>query len=278
MAQKVALVTGASSGIGEATARRLREAGFLVYGAARRLDRLTDLASGGVRTLRLDLTDDSSIQDAVARVRAEAGGIDVLVNNAGYGSYGALEDVALSEARQQIEVNVFGLARITQLALPMMRDRGAGRILNISSMGGRFATPMGAWYHASKYAVEGISDALRLETRRFGIHVVIIEPGSIRTPWGKIAAENLRATSGHGAYAQQAIAMAASLESSSAANARMTSPAEIVADAVTRAATARRPRTRYRVGFGAKPMVFLSAVLPDRGFDALIKRASGVPA
>jgi len=144
-------------------------------------------------------------------------------------------------------------------------------------MGGRFATPLGAWYHASKYAVEGLSDAHRLELRRFGIDVVLIEPGSIRTEWGAIAADKLRTTSGTGPYAEQAEAMAKSLEESSQPDARRTSPPSVIANAVLRAATAKRPRTRYRVGFGARPLIFLSRVLPDRAFDTLVMRSSGVP-
>ncbi|MGW4909064.1 oxidoreductase [Streptomyces sp. NPDC004270] len=278
MTKKVALVTGASSGIGEAAARQLQEAGFIVYGAARRTDRMSGLAASGVRTLSLDVTSETSVGNAVAEIVAAQGRIDVLVNNAGYGSYGALEDVPMEEARAQIEVNVFGLARLTQLVLPHMRAQRSGTIVNISSMGGRFATPMGAWYHASKYAVEGLSDALRLELKRFGIDVVLIEPGSIRTEWGAIAADRLRATSSDGPYAEQADAMAKSLERSSQPGTRMTSPATVIGKAVAKAATTRHPRTRYRVGFGARPLILLSRLLPDRAFDALVKRSSGVPA
>lgn len=218
------------------------------------------------------------MKHAVSRIAAEQGRIDVLVNNAGYGSYGALEDVPLDEARAQIEVNVFGLARLTQLVLPLMRTQRSGTIVNISSMGGRFATPLGSWYHASKFAVEGLSDALRLELKRFGIDVVLVEPGSIRTEWGAIAADKVRATSGHGPYAEQANAVAKSLGSSSQEGARMTSSPSVIANVVTKAVTARRPRTRYTVGFGARPLILLSRLLPDRAFDAFIKRASGVPA
>ncbi|MER6956268.1 oxidoreductase [Streptomyces sp. NPDC000618] len=278
MSNKVALVTGASSGIGESTALRLQKAGFIVYGAARRVDRMGALTAAGVRTLALDVTDGASAKHAIDRIIEDEGRIDVLVNNAGYGSYGALEDVPLDEARAQIDVNLFGLAHLTQLVLPHMRSRRSGTIVNISSMGGRFATPMGTWYHASKFAVEGLSDALRLELKRFDIDVVLIEPGSIHTEWGAIAAEKLRAVSGHGPYAEQARAMAKSLESSSRQGARMTSPPSVIADAVAKAATTRRPRIRYRVGFGARPLILLSRLLPAHAFDSLIKRGSGVPA
>jgi short-subunit dehydrogenase len=277
MPSRVALVTGASSGIGAMAARRLRQRGFTVYGAARRTDRLAGLAAEGIHELELDVTDEASVVAAIERIRVEQGRIDVLVNNAGYGSYGALEDVPMSEGRAQIEVNVFGLAQLTQLVLPMMRRQRSGRVINISSMGGRLATPLGVWYHASKFAVEGFSDALRLELHRFGVHVVLIEPGSIRTEWGSIAADKLRETSGRGAYAEQAAAMATSLENSSQPDARMTSGPEVVADAIVKAATARRPRTRYKVGFGAVPLIAMRRMLPDRMFDAFITRSSGVP-
>ncbi|MDN3357785.1 oxidoreductase [Actinomadura sp. DC4] len=277
MSQKVALVTGASSGIGESTARRLHDAGFVVYGAARRVDRMAALAAAGLHTVSLDVTDESSAEKAVAEILAAHGRIDVLVNNAGYGSYGALEDVPMAEARSQIEVNLFGLAQLTRAVLPTMRAQRSGTIINISSMGGRLATPLGAWYHASKFAVEGLSDALRLELRRFGIDVVVIEPGLIRTEWGGIAARKLRATSGGGYYGDQAEAIAVSLENGSRPDAPRTSSPDVVAGAVTRAATARRPRTRYTVGFGARPLLLVRRVLPDRAFDAFIRRSSGLP-
>lgn len=175
-------------------------------------------------------------------------------------------------------MNVFGLAHVTQLVLPHMRARRSGTIVTISSMGGRFATPLGSWYHAGKFAVEGLSDVLRLELKRFGIDVVLIQPGSTRTEWGAIAADRVRATSGHGPYAEQAGAVAKSPADSSREGVRMTSAPSVIAAAVTKAATARRPRTRYSVGFGARPLIFLSRHLPDRAFDARIKRASGVPA
>ncbi|MFE0632695.1 oxidoreductase [Streptomyces sp. NPDC058864] len=276
MSSKVALVTGASSGIGEAAALRLRALGFTVHGAARRVDRMTGLAEQGVRVLAMDVTDEESLRAGVERVVAESGSVDVLVNNAGYGSYGAVEDVPLDEARRQFEVNVFGAARLTQLVLPHMRATGSGRVINVSSMGGRISTPFGAWYHATKFALEGFSDSLRMELAPFGIDVVVIEPGGIRTEWSGIAADRLRAVSEHGAYAERAMAMAGTLASESTA--RRSSPPSVIADTIGRAATARRPRTRYATGFAAKPMIAARRVLPDRAFDALIRRASGVTA
>jgi short-subunit dehydrogenase len=273
---KVALVTGASSGIGADAALRLKEAGYTVYGAARRTERMSALHAAGVKVLSLDVTDDDSIHTAVDTIIGQSGRIDVLVNNAGYGSYGSIEDVPMGEARAQIEVNVFGLARLTQLVLPHMRAQRSGTIINISSMGGKLVTPLGGWYHASKYAVEALSDALRMETAQFGINVVVIEPGSIRTEWGAIAAQTLTETSSKGAYSTLADGVAATLTASSQPNARMTSAPSVIGKTVVKIAKARRPRTRYRVGFGSAPTIFLRWLLPDRAFDAVIRRAVSV--
>ena len=178
----VVLLTGASSGIGYDVAPLLVRYGYIVYGAARRVEKIEELASEGVKALSLDVTDEASMEAAVQQIIDAEGRIDVLINNAGYGSYGAIEDVPIDEARRQFEVNLFGLARLTQLVLPHMRARGSGRILNISSMAGRITSPLGAWYHATKYALEAFSDALRMEVEEFGIDVVIIEPGGIKPP------------------------------------------------------------------------------------------------
>jgi short-subunit dehydrogenase len=270
---KVALVTGASSGIGADAALRLKEAGYTVYGAARRTERMSALQNAGVEVLSLDVTDDDSIRTAVDTIIRHSGRIDVLVNNAGYGSYGSIEDVPMDEARAQIEVNVFGLARLIQLVLPHMRARHSGTIINISSMGGKFVTPLGGWYHASKYAVEALSDALRMETAQFGINVVVIEPGSIRTEWGAIAAQNLTETSSTGAYSTLAGGASKALAASSQPNARMTSAPSVIGKTIVKIAKARHPRTRYRVGFGCAPMIFTRWLLADRAFDAVIRRA-----
>ena len=270
---RTALVTGASSGIGEDTARRLRALGYTVYGAARRTDRLRTLATDGVRPLAMDVTDDASMTAGVSRILQETGRIDVLVNNAGYGSYGAIEDVPIDEARRQFEVNLFGLARLTQLVTPHMRAQGSGTIINISSMGGKLATPLGGWYHATKYAVEALSDALRMELRPFGIDVVVVEPGGIRTEWGAIAADHLEATADGSAYADQIRAVAGAMRSES--NRRRYSPPEVIARTVGKIVTARHPRTRYAVGFMAKPLIAARRVLPDRAFDQLIGAAFG---
>jgi NAD(P)-dependent dehydrogenase (short-subunit alcohol dehydrogenase family) len=217
---------------------------------------------------------------AIAAIVADGGRLDALVNNAGYGSYGSLEDVPLEEGRRQFEVNVFGLARLTQLALPIMRGQGAGRIVNITSIGGKMHEPFGAWYHATKFAVEGMSDCLRMELAPFGVDVIVIEPGAIKTEWNAIARDNLLKYSGQGAYAPGAQTHARML--ASADQGMAPSPPEVVAKTVSRALSAARPRTRYATGSGAAPILFLRWLLPDRAFDWLMgfieRRLAGQPA
>lgn len=269
---KTAFVTGASAGIGEATARALLAAGYRVFAGARRLDRMAGLAAAGATLLKLDLTDDASIVGAVNTIKNEAGRIDVLVNNAGYGSYGALEDVPLDEGRRQFEVNVFGLARLCQLALPMMRAQKSGKIVNVTSIGGKIWEPLGAWYHATKFAVEGLSDCLRVEAAPFGVDVIVIEPGAIRTEWAGIARDGLLQVSGGSAYAELAKRHARMLATADTSS--LASPPEVVARTIVRAVTARRPKTRYATGGGARTILFLRKILPDRMFDRLIWRVT----
>lgn len=267
---RVALVTGASSGIGAATVLGLIGAGYRVYAAARRVERMAPLEAAGALLLKLDVTDDGSMQAAIGAIRARNGRLDVLVNNAGYGSYGAVEDVPLDEARRQFEVNVFGLARLTQLATPMMRAQKSGAIFNISSIGGKMHEPLGAWYHATKFAVEGLSDCLRAELEPFGIDVVVIEPGAIATEWGGIALESLAKYSGSTAYAQQAADHGALM--AQAVKGAGSDP-KVVADAIVGALRAKRPKTRYVMGGGAVLILTLRKVLSDRTFDAMIRWA-----
>jgi NADP-dependent 3-hydroxy acid dehydrogenase YdfG len=269
---KIALVTGASSGIGEATARALMASGYKVFAGARRLDRMAGLAAAGAVLLKLDVTDDASMVAAIDAIKTGAGRLDVLVNNAGYGSYGALEDVPLDEARRQFDVNVFGLARLCQLVLPIMRAQKSGKIVNITSVGGKIWEPLGSWYHATKFAVEGLSDCLRAEVEGFGIDVIIIEPGAIRTEWAGIARDGLLQTSGSGAYAEQAKGHARLLAAADTSS--LTSPPTVVAKTIMRAVGARRPKTRYATGGGARTILFLRAILPDRMFDRLMRRIS----
>ncbi|TSE15435.1 SDR family NAD(P)-dependent oxidoreductase [Arthrobacter sp. KBS0703] len=268
MSQPVAFVTGASTGIGFEAAKKLAASGFTVYAGARRVDRMEPLKAHGVNVLELDVTDEESMKAAVDTVLDAHARIDVLVNNAGYGSFGALEEVDLAEGRRQFDVNVFGLARMTQLVLPAMRAAGHGRIINISSIGGKFYEPLGTWYHATKFAVEGLSDALRLELKPHGVGVSIIEPASTLTEWGRISAEGLLASSGRGPYMDQAKEMAAVLASTDRP-ATSTRP-EVVADAVLHAATSARPKTRYPVGRGAAAILALRRILPDRAYDAAV--------
>jgi NAD(P)-dependent dehydrogenase (short-subunit alcohol dehydrogenase family) len=266
---KIALVTGASSGIGEETVNSLLAAGYTVYAGARRVDRMQQLAGAGAHLLPLDVTDDTSMASAVKTILQEAGQIDVLVNNAGYGSYGALEEVPLDEGRRQFDVNIFGLARLIQLVLPTMRAQRSGRIVNVSSVGGKFGEPFGCWYHATKFALEGLSDSLRMELYPFGIDVVVIEPGAILTEWNSIARDSLMKYSSEGAYRAGARAHVKMM--ASADQGLLPSPPRVVAKAILRAVQARKPRTRYAVGGGAKILLALHSLLSDRAFDGMMR-------
>jgi len=266
---KIILITGASSGIGEEAVKRLMTAGYTVYAGARRLDRMKSLADAGAHVLALDLTDDASMAAAVDTVMQEAGCIDVLINNAGYGSYGALEDVPLEEARRQFDVNLFGLARLTQLVLPAMRAQRSGRIINVSSIGGKFGEPFGTWYHATKFALEGLSDSLRMELYPFGIDVVVIQPGATHSEWSQIAHESLLKYSSDGPYAKGATAHANMMEEGHKGS--VPAQPSVVANTIVQAVQASKPKTRYVTGGLARTMLFMRRVLSDRGFDALFR-------
>ncbi|MFL6062305.1 MAG: oxidoreductase [Marmoricola sp.] len=273
MSAPVALVTGGSSGIGACTVVELIEAGFTVYTCARRVEKMDDLATRGAHVFAMDVTDDASTTAGVERILAEQGRIDVLVNNAGYGSYGAVEDVPMEEARRQFDVNVFGLARLTQLVVPHLRAQGSGRIINVSSVGGKFYEPFGAWYHATKFAVEGFSDCLRMELKPFGVKVVIIEPGPILTEWNEIARDSLLERSGSGAYAayaKKAHRMLTEFDKPGRA-----SKPEAVARKIRKAATTRRPAARYPVGRGARMITSSRDHTPDAVYDQVISRMYG---
>lgn len=266
----MAIVTGASSGIGRASAIALAAAGFEVWAGARRMDRLGQLQAHGIRVLPLDVTDDASMRFFVDAVLAGAGRIDVLVNNAGIGLYGSAEELPIDLGREVFEVNLFGLARMVQLVLPGMRERGSGRIINMSSTGAHIYEPFGAWYHASKFAVAGFSDSLRLEVRAFGVDVVQVEPGLVVSEWNRIARQNLLSTSKGGPYAKAAKRFGRLL---SIADARkLGSDPKVVARAVLAAARAQQPRTRYQVGAGAGLLVGARRVLPDKAMDAVLGR------
>ncbi|MCR5561182.1 MAG: oxidoreductase [Bacteroidales bacterium] len=270
MTQKVILITGASSGIGYETAKKLALQGHKVYGAARRTDKLEALREFGVVPVRMDVTDEVSMKEGVDAVIKAEGRIDVLVNNAGYGYFGAVENVSMEEARRQVEVNVFGLAALTRMVLPYMREQHSGRIINTASIAGKAVVPFGGWYHVSKYSVEALSDALRMEMKPFGIDVVIIEPGGIKTDWGLIAAKHLEESSVGTAYEKPALRMAKTMTIGYSSN--IMSKPKIISNAISRAVNARRPKTRYRRGIGSGFGLFLHAILPDRWWDALMRK------
>ncbi|MEV7686772.1 oxidoreductase [Streptomyces bungoensis] len=266
------LITGASSGIGRATAERLaRRENLTVYATARRPAALAELAAQGIRTLALDVTDEESMAAAVRTVEERHGSVGALVNNAGYGQYGTIEETALDAVRRQFETNVFGLARLTQLVLPGMRTAGHGRIVNIGSMGGRIVFPVGGYYHASKYAVEALSDALRFEAAPFGVKVSLIEPGLIRTGFEETASGTLAESEPDGgAYA--ALNRAADRQMAQSYRSRvLTAGPEAVAAAVERAVTAKRPRTRYLVTPAAVALVHTRRLFGARAFDAYLR-------
>lgn len=265
---KVALVTGASSGIGKAIAERLIEDGLTVIVAARSYDKMADLETRGAHRLRLDVTNEESIQNVVSEILNTYGAVDILVNNAGFGCYGAVEDVTLDDARHQFEVNLFGLARLTQLLLPKMREKGAGKIINMSSVGGKVYAPLGAWYHASKHALEGWSDCLRLEVSQFGIDVVIIEPGVIKTEFDDVLSGPMLKRSGAGAYGKMTQTLAKATEENYATG--NASPPSVIANVVSKAVKASQPRTRYAAGKLAKPLIFMRTWLGDRFFDRIV--------
>ena len=268
---KVVFITGASSGIGIATAIKLANLGHTVYGSVRDLGDLKKYKD--IMPVVLDMTNYKSLEKAVDTIIKAEGKIDVLFNNAGYGLYGIVEETSIDDAKKQFDVNLFGLARLTQLVLPHMRANGSGMIINTSSMGGRMYTPLGAWYHATKYALEGWSDCLRLELKQFNIKVVIVEPGLIKTAWGGIAADNIERTSEHGPYADFAIKTAQNIRQTYSPNNSASNP-EVVANVVAKAITSSRPKTRYVAGKYARTLMFMRKYLGDRMFDYIILKAS----
>ncbi len=267
------LITGTSSGIGRATAERLsRRPDLIVYATARRVETLDGLAQAGARILPLDVTDEASMSAAVETIEAEHGAVGALVNNAGFGAYGTIEEADLDAVRLQFETNVFGLARMTQLVLPGMRAAGYGRIVNVGSFGGRLVFPVGGYYHASKYAVEALTDALRFEAAPFGIKVSLIEPGLIRTGFGGTAAHML---SGSAVPSGPYSGLNAAADEQMAASYRSTllaAPPEAVARVIERAILAARPQARYLITPAAKLLVHARRLLGARIFDAYLRQ------
>lgn len=268
MESKVILITGASSGIGFDAAQTLARQGHKIYAAARRTELMEPLKADGITPLSLDVTDEESMQRCVQAVLDKEGRIDVLVNNAGYGWFGAIETTPMEEARRQQEVNVFGLARMCQLVLPTMRKQGKGRIINTASIAGKIVLLYGGWYNVSKFSVEALSDALRMEVKPFGIDVSIIEPGGIKTDWGIIAARHLRESSAGTPYEASATTESDTLHK--AYSGPWLSSPRVITRAISRAVNSRRPKTRYRTGRFAHIGVFLHWLLPTRWWDAVM--------
>ena len=272
---RAVLITGCSTGIGRATAERLAARGWKVYATARDIEKIGDLAERGCELLPLDVTDEDSMRAAVAEVGRREGAVGVLVNNAGYSQSGAVEEVPMEKVRRQFETNVFGLVRMCQLVLPGMRGQGWGRIVNISSMGGRLTFPGGGHYHATKYAVEAISDALRFEVAGFGVEVTVIEPGLIRTGFADAANGSMEgsASPAEGPYAGFGAAVAKVVRDNYERGPflKLGGGPETVAATIERAIAAARPRTRYAVTPSAHIFIGLRRVLPDRAWDAVVR-------
>lgn len=262
-------MTGCSSGIGRATVTRLLAAGHTVYASARAVESLADLARAGAHTLQLDVTDEESMRRAVSQVEDAHGRVGVLVNNAGYGAYGPVERVPLDDVRRQFETNLFGLGRMCQLVLPAMRAAGAGRIVNVGSMGGRMTFPTGGWYHASKYAVEALSDALRVEVAPFGVRVVLVEPGLIRTGFGAIATHGLAQVAETDPY--RALCTASDDVTTRGYRSPFAAGPGSVARVIERAVSASRPRPRYLVTPAARALVQVRRLGGDRVWDLAMR-------
>jgi NADP-dependent 3-hydroxy acid dehydrogenase YdfG len=282
---KAVLITGCSSGIGQATARRLAAGGWTVYATARRPESIADLEAAGCRTLALDVTDEASMVAAVRAIEETHGAVGVLINNAGYSQSGAIETVSLEAARRQFETNVFGLARLTQLVLPKMREQRWGKIVNLGSMGGKLVFPGGGWYHATKHALEAISDALRFEVRGFGIDVILLEPGLITTEFGSTAAGSLTETDALDAAASSDDPYATfNATVGSATKGVYEGPMRAfgagpdrVAKVIERSITKRRAPTRVTITPSAKMTIPTRRLMPDRVWDAMMRAQFPTP-
>ena len=269
---KAVLITGCSTGIGRATAEHLAARGWNVYATARKPESIADLTARGCKTLALDVCDDASMRAAVATVERAEGSVGVLINNAGYGLEGAFEEVPMADIRRQFETNVFGLVAMTKLVLPAMRRQRWGRIVNLSSMGGRLTFPGGAYYHATKHAVEALSDALRFEVKGFGIDVIVIQPGPIKTAFGDTAVGSI-AMPPNSPYASFNVVLEKQIREAYEGGpmARFAAPPKAVAEAIEKAITAKNPKTRYKVTLAARVLMALRQILPDRAFDTFLR-------
>lgn len=269
--KKVVLITGGSSGIGKATVFKLLQEGHIVYSVARRLDEMKDVERAGAIIMSMDLTDEEQIQQVVNRIIEEQGRIDVLINNAGYGIMGAVEDISMEDARRQFEVNLFGLAVLTKAVLPHMRTAGVGRIINTSSMGGKIYTPLAAWYIATKHALEGWSDCLRFELRQHNIDVVIIEPGIIKTFLFDNIESKMIDQAKSGAYLESTVQTAKLVKDQY--DSRFASSPEVIGKTIAKAVRVKNPKSRYVKGHMALIGLFGRRILSDKFYDRILRFA-----
>ena len=266
--KKVILITGASSGIGKDTAMSLIKHGHVVYGAARRLEMMQDIIQAGGHAIKMDILKDRNIDDVVNQIINEQNRIDVLINNAGYGLWGAVETISIDEAKRQFDVNIFGLAYLTKKIIPFMREQKSGKIINMSSMGGKVYTPFGAWYHATKYALEGWSDCLRIELKSFGIDVILIEPGVIKTEFQDVMMDSTVERSIGTPYEKKLKALEKATQEMYARG--IGSPPSTITKLIIKAINSHNPKRRYVGGLFAKPMLFIKKWFGDKMYEKAI--------
>jgi len=267
--RKVILITGASSGIGKDAALNLIKQGHIVYGAARRISKMKDIVEAGGHSIKMDILSNEDVDRALDQVISEQNRIDVLVNNAGYGLWGAVETISIDEAKRQFDVNIFGLAYLTKKVIPLMRNQKSGKIINMSSMGGKVYTPFGAWYHATKYALEGWSDCLRIEVKDFGIDVILIEPGVIRTEFQNVMMGSTVKRSVGTPYEKKIRALEKATDEMYARG--LGSPPSVITKLISKAIDSQKPKRRYVGGLFAKPMLFIKKWFGDKLYEKAIK-------
>ena len=266
--KKVILITGASSGIGKDTAISLIKYGHVVYGAARRLEMMQDIIQAGGHAIKMDILKDRNIDDVVNQIINKQNRIDILINNAGYGLWGAVETISIDEAKRQFDVNIFGLAYLTKKIIPFMREQKSGKIINMSSMGGKVYTPFGAWYHATKYALEGWSDCLRIELKSFGIDVILIEPGVIKTEFQDVMMDSTVERSIGTPYEKKLKALEKATQEMYARG--IGSPPSTITKLIIKAINSHNPKRRYVGGLFAKPMLFIKKWFGDKMYEKAI--------
>ena len=265
---KVILITGASSGIGKDTALSLIKEGHVVYGVARRLEMMQDIIQAGGHAIKMDILKERNIDEVVNQIIKEQKRIDILINNAGYGLWGAVETISIAEAKRQFDVNIFGLAYLTKKIIPLMRKQKSGKIINMSSMGGKVYTPFGAWYHATKYALEGWSDCLRIELKSFGIDVILIEPGVIKTEFQDVMMDSTVERSIGTPYEKKLKALEKATQEMYARG--IGSPPSTITKLIIKAINSHNPKRRYVGGLFAKPMLFIKKWFGDKMYEKAI--------